>query len=67
MSDAEYREILKAQTGKASCVQMTLGELFRVEHYLRNTMGWKTRPNTKGRRQSPIDPQQRPQQKDHGR
>lgn len=52
MDDAEYREILKAHTGKTSCSEMTLGELFKVEHYLKNTMGWKAKTRKTGNKRS---------------
>ncbi|WP_299734038.1 regulatory protein GemA [uncultured Endozoicomonas sp.] len=55
MTEDEYREMLTAQTGKSSCGDMTLGELFKVEHYLKNTMGWKPKTRRTGKkRNSPI-------------
>lgn len=55
MSEVEYREMLTAQTGKRSCGDMTLGELFKVEHYLKTTMGWKPKARGTGtKRSSPV-------------
>lgn len=51
LDEAEYRTILKAQTGKDSCSRMSLGELMQVEHYLKKTLGWK--PKTAGGRMKP--------------
>lgn len=54
MDDGDYRAMLAGQTGKESCGDMTLSELYQVEHYLRNKMGWKAKPKTSGKRSSPT-------------
>ena len=55
MDDAEYRAVLAGQTGKQSCGDMTLTELFQVEHYLRDTMGWK--PSRQKKNSPRVSPQ----------
>ena len=55
LSDQEYREALEGQTGKTSCKDMTLSQLYTVEAYLKK-LGFK--PSIKKRpfakRKSPV-------------
>ena len=53
MDDVEYRSMLEGQTGKDSCKNMTLSELFKVEAYLKK-LGFKPKQRVSGKRYSPL-------------